>query len=228
MLAIDMNEHPTRERTSRLGPPPLLARVHADGRVRAAGDRAGRRLPAVSISMAARISTAPAACGATCTATATRGSTRRFASSSIAWPTARRSAWAATRRCGWPSGWPISRRAIWSTCSFPATARRRWKSRSRWRFNTGGNARSRGRRRRNSSRSARPIMATRSAARAWAASRGFTGLFEPLLFDVIRVPMPDPRRAAERDAAERSGRNILLTSSRRCLQRITMLNWPRW
>ena len=41
-----MTPEPTRAELRRLGPPPLLARVHADGGVRAARDRAGRGLPA--------------------------------------------------------------------------------------------------------------------------------------------------------------------------------------
>ena len=87
-----------------------LARLHADGRVRAVCDRAGRRLRADRYRRQPSISTASAACGATSTAIAIRRSTRPFERNSIRWRTSRTSAARTPPRSGWPSGWSTSPR----------------------------------------------------------------------------------------------------------------------
>ena len=146
---------------------------------------------------------------------------RRFASSSIESPTARRSAWDATRRRGWRSGWPISRRAIWSTFSFPATVRRPSKSRSRWRFSIGGSARIRSREKTKFIALGEAYHGDTLGSASVSGIARFHALFKPLLFDVIRAPLPDPRRLPAGTSRERRRRNYFLRRLEALLRRIT-------
>ncbi len=90
-----------------------------------------------------------------------------------------------------PAALSPSRRRAWPMCSIPTAARPPWRWRSRWRWASGATA---ARTAAASSRWNMPIMATPSAPWSAGARGVFNAAYEPMLFDVARLPFPAPGR----------------------------------